>query len=111
MSTVYRSNRKAADTDIIRLNSLGFSLSAIGRQLGCHPTTITQRLHSLNIKPADTRRTFMEDVVGDMPQKQVDWLASQLGAHRSIKDYIKSLLVREFTAAQERPSQNQGEAA
>ena len=100
MSEVYRKNRKATDADIIRLNSLGFGLSAIGRELGCHPTTITQRLHSLNIAPADTRRTFMEDVVGSMPRGQQDWLAGQLGAHHSIKDYIKSLLVREYAAAQ-----------
>lgn len=96
MSNANRPNRKASDEDIIRLNSLGFSLGTIARELGTHPTTITLRLKSLNIEPADTRRTFMEGVLGSLPPDQISWLASQLGPHVSIKDYVKSLLVKEF---------------
>ena len=62
MSTVYRPNRKATDADIIRLNSVGLSLSTIAGLFGCHPATISLRLKALNVAPADTRRSFMEDV-------------------------------------------------
>jgi hypothetical protein len=102
MSNVYRANRKATDGDIIRLNSVGLSLSTIAKLLDCHPTTITLRLKALNIAPADTRRTFMEDVFMSMSRQQQDWLAKQLGPHISIKDYVRNLLVKEFLS-QDRP--------
>ena len=96
MSSVYRTNRKATDADIIRLNSVGLSLATIAKLLGCHPTTITMRLRQLKIAPADTRRTFMEDVFVDLSTAQQDWLADQLGPHISIKDYVRNLLVKDF---------------
>lgn len=96
MSTVNRVNRKASDSDIIRLNSVGLSLSTIGKMLGCHSTTITLRLQSLGIEPADTRRSFMEEVYQGLAPVQQEWLASQLGPHHSIKDFVKSLLVNQF---------------
>lgn len=96
MSTVFRANRKADDADIIRLNSVGLSLSTIAETLGCHHTTITQRLRSLGIPPADTRRAFMEDIVHKLTVQQVDWLADQLGPHLSVKDFVTNLLVEEF---------------
>jgi IS30 family transposase len=92
----YHPNRKASDEDIIRLNSVGLSLATIAEKLGCHTSTITQRLRSLNINPADTRRAFMEDIYTNMPSEQQAWLESQLGAHIPIKNYIKNLLVKEF---------------
>lgn len=98
MSAVYRANRKANDADIIRLNSVGLSLATIANLLGCHHTTITQRLKSLGIAPADTRRTFMEDVVSQLPTNQVEWLADQLGPHLSIKTFITNLLTEKFLA-------------
>jgi hypothetical protein len=70
MSAALRTNRKASDEDIIRLNSVGLSLATIANELNCHPTTITLRLKALGIEPADTRR--------------------------SIRDYIKNLLVERF---------------
>lgn len=94
MSAVYRVNRKAKDEDIIRLNSLGFSLSFIAERLNCHPTTVTLRLQSLGIAPADTRRTFMEDIYKGMTEAQLDLLAEQLGPHLSIKDYIRNMLAK-----------------
>lgn len=96
MSNVYRSNRKGSDEEIIRLNSVGLSLSTIARILDCHPTTVTLRLRSLNIKPADTRRTFMEDVFITLSNDQQEWLADQLGPQISIKDFVKNLLVKEY---------------
>lgn len=96
MSTVHRANRKATDADIIRLNSVGLSLYTIAAQLGCHPSTITQRLRAMNIAPADTRRAFMEDIYLSLPKDQQVWLEGQLGAHISIKDYVKTLLVKEY---------------
>jgi hypothetical protein len=99
MSSVNRPNRKASDQDIIRLNSVGLSLSTIAETLNVHPTTVTQRLAALNIKPADTRRSFMEDVIRSLPEEQVDWLADQLGPHLSIKDYVRNLLAERYISA------------
>ncbi|MFP3556393.1 hypothetical protein [Paraburkholderia sp. SIMBA_054] len=96
MSNVYRANRKASDADIIRLNSVGLSLSTIAKQLDCHPTTITLRLKALNIAPADTRRTFMEDIFLSLSPQQQNWLVEQLGPHISVKDFMRNLLVKEF---------------
>lgn len=107
MSNAYRPNRKASDADIIRLNSVGLSLSAIAKLLDCHPTTITLRLKALNIAPADTRRTFMEDVFVSLSRQQQEWLASQLGPHISIKDYVRNLLVKEFLMHHQPPSGEQ----
>ena len=99
VSTVYRSNRKATDADIVRMNSVGLSLTTIGRALGCHPTTVTLRLRSLGVEPADTRRTFMEDIFVSLPVDQQEWLADQLGAHMSIKDFMRSLIVDAYISA------------
>lgn len=96
MSNVYRSNRKGSDEEIIRLNSVGLSLSTIAKVLDCHPTTVTLRLRSLNIKPADTRRTFMEDVFTTLSNEQQEWLADQLGPHISVKDFVRNLVVKEY---------------
>lgn len=96
MSQANRPNRKASDVDIVRRNSVGLSLGRIARDLGCHPTTITLRLKSLGVSPADTRRTFMEDVFDSLSPDQQEWLADQLGPHTSIKDYVKTLVVRDY---------------
>jgi hypothetical protein len=96
MSSESQSNRKASDADIVRLNSVGLSLGAIASALDCHPTTITLRLKALGIEPADTRRSFMEDIYMGLTPSQQKWLASQLGPHVSIKDFIKNMLVERF---------------
>lgn len=96
MSITYRANRKCSDDEIIRLNSVGLSLSSIAEKLNCHPTTITLRLKALKINPADTRRTFMEDVYNSMGQSQQDWLIDQLGPHTSIKQYVGNLLTKAY---------------
>jgi hypothetical protein len=96
MSNVHRPNRKVSDADVIRMNSVGLSLSTIAKLAGCHPTTITKRLESLNVEPADTRRTFMEDVFRSLSTNQQEWLADQLGPHISIKDYVRNLITQEW---------------
>lgn len=96
MSNVYRSNRKATDADIIRMNSVGLSLATIARILDCHPTTITLRLRSLKIPPADTRRTFMEDIFVQLEPKQQEWLADQVSSGMPIKDYVRDLIQDTF---------------
>ena len=98
MPVANRINRKASNADIIRLNSLGYSLATIAAELDCHPTSVTQRLKSLNIAPADTRRTFMEDVLKGLSSNQLDWLVTKLGPNISIKDFVRNLILKEFIA-------------
>jgi hypothetical protein len=99
MTAHKRITRKASDTDIIRLNSVGMALSEIAKELDVHPTTVNLRLQALNIPPADTRRAFMGDIYRSLSPDQQDWLASQLGPHLSIKDFIRNMLVKEFVNA------------
>lgn len=100
MSNAFRPNRKATDKDIIRLNSVGLSLTSIASMLDCHPTTITLRLKALGIDPADTRRSFMEGIYTTMPDNQKRWLESQLGPHTPVRDFISNLLVEKFLTSQ-----------
>lgn len=86
------------DQNIIRLNSIGLSLSTIGKTIGCHPTTVTLRLKELNIRPADTRRAFMEDIAKRLSEDQLEWLADQLGPTISIKDFITDLISQRYIA-------------
>ncbi|RWB40490.1 MAG: hypothetical protein EOQ44_25470 [Mesorhizobium sp.] len=88
--------RKADDAEIVRLNNIGLSLTSIGERLGVHHTTVKYRLDVLGIRPADTRRSFMEDVFNALPLPQQEWLMNQLGPDHSIKDLIKSLVLKEF---------------
>jgi len=96
MSAVSRPNRKASDADIVRLNSLGYSLATIGKVLDVHPTTITLRLKALNIEPADTRRTFMEDVLRNFSEGQLAKLSDKLGPNLSIKDHVRNLIAKDL---------------
>ena len=96
MSTVYRANRKASDADIIRMNSVGLSLATIAKLLGCHPTTVTLRLRSLHVEPADTRRTFMEDIFVTLSENQQEWLADQLDGKISVKYFVKNLIIEAY---------------
>lgn len=93
MSKANRPNRKASDEDIIRMNCVGMSLATIAKTLGIHPTSVTLRLRSLNIDPADTRRTFMENVLTPLPTYVADWLADQLGPQYEIRQYVRDLLL------------------
>lgn len=105
MANVYRANRKASDADIIRLNSVGLSLGTIAKALDIHPSTVTLRLKSLKIPPADTRRAFMEDVVLSLTQDQQEWLVGEMSNGGSIKDYVRHLIVERYRS-QTRGNQN-----
>lgn len=96
MPRTRRTKKTIPDSDLIRLNSLGFSLQTIGSTLGCHPTTVTLRLKDIGVSPADTRRTFMEDVLMKMPIAQLEWVENQLGPHYSIKDFVRNLITNAY---------------
>lgn len=96
MSKVFRSNRKATDEDIIRMNAVGLSLATIAKTLGVHPTTVTLRLRSLNIEPADTRRTFMENALRPLPTHVADWLSEQVGPAYEIRSYVRDLILEAY---------------
>ena len=96
MSTLFRANRKAEDADIIRLNSVGLSLGTIARVLDCHPSTVTLRLNSLGVPPADTRRSFMEDIFVSLSVEQKEWLADQLVCGMTFKEFVKSLIIKAY---------------
>lgn len=103
MSTVLRRNRKGSDEQIVRSNSIGLSLATIAGKIGCHPTSITLRLKSLHIPAADTRRAFMEDIYSSLPEAVQDDVADILTSGdgttaKSIKDYVKELLVKDLEA-------------
>jgi hypothetical protein len=90
------SGKKADDLKIVELNSVGISLSSIGRRLGIHHTTVTSRLKMLGIPPADTRRAFMEVIYDGLSPQQQEWLIDQLSAGQNVQDLIKGLLIKEF---------------
>lgn len=88
--------RKADDQLIIHLNNVGLSMVKIGDILDVHHTTIHYRLRALGIAPVDTRRAFMDEIFESLTQRQQDWLMDQLGPGYSIKDFTKSLIVKDF---------------
>ena len=88
--------KKVNNKDIIELNSVGIGLNSMAKRLGCHHTTITARLAQLNIDPADTRRSFMEDIYDGLSNQQREFLISQLGPAISIKDYVRSLIINDY---------------
>lgn len=98
MHKANRPNRKASDEDLLDLNSLGYSLQTIGDRLSIHPSTATQRLKGLGVSPADTRRTFMEDILNTMPAVQVERLSQKLSAGYTIKDHVRALIIKDLTS-------------
>lgn len=93
MSTANRPNRKGSDADLIRLNSVGLSLATVAKVIGCHPTTVTLRLKSLGVDPADTRRTFMEDVFLRLTLQEQEWLADHLrDSNINVKTFVYRLI-------------------
>jgi hypothetical protein len=91
-------NKKVDDSVIIGYNSVGISLGGIAKRTKIHHTTVTHRLKELGIPPADTRRAFMEDIFDRLSPAQQDWLINQMGPGRSIKDFVRSLIIKEFIA-------------
>lgn len=98
MSTENRPTRKGEDVDIVRLNALGLSLKTIGNAFGMHPTSVSQRLRSLGIKPADTRRAFAEDIVLGLSDDQAVWLADQLGPGHTLQDFLRNLIIEAYVS-------------
>lgn len=101
MSTVNRANRKASDADIVMLNSVGLSLGRIGKILGIHPTTVTQRLDSLGIPPANTRRTFMEEIFLSLDIENMEWMTAQMTPEFTVRDFVKKLIVDAHKASKQ----------
>ena len=87
---------KLRDADIIRMNSVGLSQSTIASALGCHPTTVTQRLKFNNVTPANTRRGFMEDIIMNLGADCSEWLADQVSPNLTIKDFMVSLIKEKY---------------
>jgi len=94
MASKYK--RKADDNQIVALNNVGLSLGSIAAKLGVHHTTVTYRLKTLGITPADTRRSFMEDIFVELSAQQQEWLVSQLVPGYSVKQFIRSLLIQAY---------------
>ena len=88
--------KKLNDAEVVGLNSVGISLAGIAKRLNCHHTTVTARLTALGVSPADTRRSFMEDIYDGLSPKQQEWLQSQLGPSHSVKDFVKSLIIKDY---------------
>lgn len=89
------------DAQLVRLNSLGYSLAAIAEVFKCHPSTVTNRLKDLGVAPADTRRSFMEDVLRTMTPDQVEWLSSYLGPHYQVKNFVIDIIKTAYMARNE----------
>jgi hypothetical protein len=96
--------KKSSDTDIVNLNNIGISLMGIAKRLDIHHTTVTYRLKILGIAPADTRRAFMEDIYESLSPTQQGWLIDQLSPGYSVKDFVRSLLIKEFMNRPVRPN-------
>jgi len=90
--------KKSSDEDIVNLNNVGLSLTGIAKRLDLHHTTVTYRLKTLGIQPADTRRAFMEDIYESLSGPQQGWLIDQLSPGYSVKDFVRSLLIRDYMA-------------
>lgn len=92
-----KKHRTYMDYQIGRLNAVGLSLATISDLMGCHPSTVTNRLKSMELKPLDSRRSFMEDIIKNMPDPQQEWLIEHLEIQdMNISEYIRDLLDQEF---------------
>jgi len=88
--------KKSSDSEIVNLNNVGISLCGIAERLNLHHTTVTYRLKSLGLQPADTRRAFMEDIYESLSSAQKGWLIDQLSPGYSVKDFVRSMLIKEY---------------
>lgn len=92
------SRRKiGSDQELLRLNSLGLSLSTIASILGCHYSSVSLRLKAMNVAPIDTRKPFMEAVLGSMPEEAQSALVNHLETDSiHIRDYVRDLIVKDL---------------
>ena len=93
MTDAYRVNRKASDEQIIRLNNLGLSLVSMGNQLGCHPSTITQRMRQLGISLTDGRKNIIDYIYENLTEDTKQRLETYLLKHEVyLRDFLIILL-------------------
>lgn len=85
---------KACDNTMIRLNSIGISLTKIGELLDVHPTTVSGRLKILGIEPTYKTHAFMEDIIEKLPEETSAWLYEKCSRAYPIKDLIRTLLIK-----------------
>lgn len=96
--------KKALDEEMLKaMNSLGYSMYTIAAQLKCHPSTVTHRLQDLNIPATDTRHSFMELVFEPTPDHLKDWVLEHLGPNKSIKDFVRDLIVDKYNNRNQTP--------
>lgn len=103
MSTNTYSEPRISDRDIIRYNSVGLPMTTIGQLLGCTQSYISIRMRSMELRPFDTRRSFMEEIFFSLTPTQQEWLMDQLGHKGTIKEYVKNLLVQAYFAQPAQP--------
>lgn len=99
MSNVNKEDR-ADGTEIRKLNNLGMGLKAIGRRVGCHPSTVKIKLQEMGIEPVDTRRNFMEDVYNSLTPEEAEWLADNLyNLQIPVKEFVTRVIREAYKAA------------
>lgn len=84
------------DPTMLFYNSLGYSLQSIGDIVGVHPTTISKRLKLHGIPAADTRRTFMEDVLKPLSHQDRQALIAKFQGVPSVKEYVRNLILQDL---------------
>lgn len=82
---------------MIKLNSAGISLQGIANYFGVHKATISMKLKELDIKPIDTRRSFMEDIFNSLSLVQQQKLLDKVGPGYSLKQYIVTLIINDVS--------------
>lgn len=107
MTNTIRRPRKLSDQEVIRLNRMGLPLSSIAKKLGVNTSSVGSRLATLGVKPADTRRAFMEDIYNDLSEEQRDKLSDQLEGYPSVKSFMKTLLVSHLNQTQKAQNHEQ----
>ena len=103
MGYVMRPKKLVDEQLLIAMNSLGYSLYTIAAAMPCHPSTVTNRLQELGIPAMDTRHSFMELVFEPTPDHLKDWVLGQLGPSKSIKDFVRDLIVDKYNNRNQTP--------
>lgn len=85
-------NRKATDHELLQQNALGRSLQGVGDIFSLHPTSVSARLRNLGVAPADTRRSFMDEVLAGLTPDQLSWLSQQVSPEKNIKSLVRELI-------------------
>jgi hypothetical protein len=54
----------------------------------------------MGIKPADTRRSFMEDIYNNLPPEIQEWLPEQIQEEETVREFVKRLILKQYQALQ-----------